>query len=182
VLLVGGAGGAQASTQLQIPVSASGSGEVQVLLQQLQEALQRIPGDTAAAAVQQVLMCVQPSQPQALQQPATTLLAPEVRAGAACLRRCKSSEQNSLPMTGLPAQGSQGIQPTATAVPTLLMSHTHNILHLSALLVFCWPAGCCHDELLHVGPAHTQLPATCDQQLQHRQPRLGQYQPLAELL
>lgn len=76
VLLVGG--GAQAATQQSIPVSASSTGEVQVLLQQLQEALQHVPGDAAAAAVQQVLMCVQPSQPQTLQQPATTLLLPEV--------------------------------------------------------------------------------------------------------
>lgn len=76
VLLMGG--GAQAATQQSVPVSASSTGEVQVLLQQLQEALQHVPGDTAAAAVQQVLMCVQPSQPQTLQQPATTLLLPEV--------------------------------------------------------------------------------------------------------
>lgn len=84
VIVSGSPGGMQqVQAQGQVCAGASATGEVQVLLQQLQNALQRVPGETAAAALQQVMLSMQASQPQA-SQPTTTVLMPEVRSDNAC--------------------------------------------------------------------------------------------------
>jgi hypothetical protein len=85
VVLVTGSPGSmqQVQAQGQICAGASAAGEVQVLLQQLQNALQCVPGETAAAALQQVVLSRQASQPQA-SQPTTPVVMPEVRTYKAC--------------------------------------------------------------------------------------------------
>jgi hypothetical protein len=82
VVFVTGSPGSMRQVQAQVCAGASASGEVQVLLQQLQNALQRVPGETAAAALQQVVLSMQASQPQA-SQPSNGLM-PEVSTDYGC--------------------------------------------------------------------------------------------------